>query len=56
MADFSTNASTILAIVGSFVGCAVLVVLLRVFVRSVMLKMFGPDDYVMVVASVRFHP
>ncbi len=54
MADFPTNAPTILAIVGAFVGCAVLVVALRVFVRTLMLKTFGPDDYVMVAATVSF--
>jgi len=53
MADISTNAPKVLAIVGTFVGCAVLVVVLRVFVRSIMLKMFGHDDYVMVAANVR---
>ena len=55
MADLSTNAPTILAIVGAFVGCAVLAVCLRVFVRLIMLKMFGSDDYVMVTATVRLH-
>ena len=47
-----TNAPEILAISGSFFAVATLVVLLRCYVRLVMLKVFGIDDYVMVVAMV----
>jgi hypothetical protein len=56
MADLSSNAPTILAAVGSFVGAAVLVVTARVYVRSLMLKTFGADDYVMVGAGVSALP
>jgi hypothetical protein len=48
----ATNAPEIIAIVGAFVGCAVLVVALRVMVRSLILKTFGLDDYVMVGSTV----
>lgn len=47
-----TNAPEILAITGSFFAAAALVVLLRCYVRLVMLKVFGIDDYIMVVAMV----
>lgn len=53
MADLSSNAPTILAVVGTFVGCAVLVVTARVLVRALMLKRVGPDDYIMIAAVVR---
>jgi hypothetical protein len=51
----ATNAPEIIAIVGAFVGCAVLVVTLRVLVRSLILKTFGLDDYIMVGSTVQ-HP
>ncbi|KAF2662041.1 hypothetical protein K491DRAFT_710453 [Lophiostoma macrostomum CBS 122681] len=47
-----TNAPEILAISGSFFAVAALVVLLRCYVRLAMLKVFGLDDYVMVVAML----
>jgi hypothetical protein len=48
----ATNAPEIIAIVGAFVGSAVLVVMLRVLVRSLILKTFGLDDYIMVGSTV----
>lgn len=47
-----TNAPAILTITGTFFGVATLVVLLRCYVRISMLKVFGIDDYLMVVALV----
>lgn len=46
------NAPQILAITGTFFAIAALVVLLRCYVRVAMLKVFGIDDYIMVVAMV----
>ena len=46
------GAPEIIAIVGAFVGSAVLVVTLRVLVRSLILKTFGLDDYIMVGSTV----
>lgn len=40
----------ILAIAGSFTALACLVVLMRLYVRAVMLKTIGSDDYVMTIA------
>lgn len=51
--DQSTNAPKILAINGVFMGIALVVVLLRFFVRSIMLKSVGSDDWVMA-ASMTF--
>ncbi len=51
--DTSTNASSILAINGFFCGFTILVVLARVYVRAIMLKTFGVDDYLIVAATVR---
>jgi hypothetical protein len=50
--DYSTNAPSILAIVGFFDAFALLVVLARIYVRGVMLKTVGTDDYVMMAAMV----
>lgn len=47
-----TNAPEILSITGTFFGLAVFVVLSRCYVRLAMLKVFGRDDYVMVLAMV----
>jgi hypothetical protein len=49
--DFS-NATEIIAITGSFFAAAAISVLLRVYVRMAMLKVFGTDDYVMLLAIV----
>jgi hypothetical protein len=46
------NAHRILAITSSFFTIAIVVVLLRCYVRIAMLKVFGPDDYMMAVAAV----
>lgn len=48
-----TNAPEILAITSTFFAAALLIVLLRCYVRIIMLKVFGIDDYVMVFAMVR---
>lgn len=50
--DMSTNAPTILAINGSFTGFTLLVILARIYVRSIMLKTFGADDYFITAAMV----
>jgi hypothetical protein len=47
-----TNRSALLAITGSFFAVAAVIVLLRCYVRISMLRVFGPDDYVIVVAMV----
>jgi hypothetical protein len=49
-----TNAPSILAINGFFCGVAVVVVLARIYVRSIMLKTFGTDDYLITGAMVRY--
>ncbi|KAF2002055.1 hypothetical protein P154DRAFT_431759 [Amniculicola lignicola CBS 123094] len=46
------NSPEIIAITGSFFAAAAAIVLLRVYVRVVMLKVFGADDYIMVVAML----
>ena len=45
-----TNAPQILAISGSFFAAAAVIVILRCYVRIFMLKVFGLDDYIMVLA------
>jgi len=50
--DTSTNAPSILAINGFFCGFTVLVVLARMFVRSVMLKTVGADDWLICAATL----
>ncbi|KAL9081248.1 MAG: hypothetical protein Q9157_000223 [Trypethelium eluteriae] len=47
-----SNASGILAIVGTLTALALLVVLLRIYVRACMLKVFGIDDHLMVLAML----
>jgi hypothetical protein len=49
-----TNAPSILAINGFFCGFTLIVVLARIYVRSIMLKTFGPDDYLITAAMVRY--
>ncbi|KAE8453535.1 hypothetical protein EG329_010396 [Mollisiaceae sp. DMI_Dod_QoI] len=44
------NGPVILAVTGAFTGFAALVVIMRIYVRAVMLKTFGADDWIMVVA------
>ena len=46
------NSPEILAITGSFFAAAALVVLLRCYVRITMLKVFGIDDWIMLMAMV----
>lgn len=48
--DKSTNAPKILAITGFFATLTLIVVLARFYVRSVMLKTTGADDWVMMAA------
>ncbi|KZM21875.1 hypothetical protein ST47_g6996 [Ascochyta rabiei] len=45
-------APKMLAVDGCFFGMAVLFVLLRVYVRAVLLKTFGIDDWIMVLAAI----
>jgi hypothetical protein len=47
-----TNRSALLAITGSFFAVAAAIVILRCYVRISMLRVFGPDDYVIVIALV----
>ena len=47
-----TYAPQILTITGTFFAAAALIVLLRCYVRITMLKVFGADDYAMVIALV----
>lgn len=47
-----SNADQILSITGTFFAAAAVIVLLRCYVRIAMLKVFGIDDYIMVVAMV----
>ncbi|KAF2186463.1 hypothetical protein K469DRAFT_630246 [Zopfia rhizophila CBS 207.26] len=47
-----TNADEILSITGSFFAAAAIVVLLRIYVRAFMLKVFGIDDWIMLFAMV----
>lgn len=51
--DTSTNAPSILAINGVFCGFTILVVVARIYVRWVMLKTMGTDDYLIAAATVR---
>lgn len=50
--DTSTNAPSILAINGFFCGFTVLVVLARIYVRVIMLKTMGMDDYLIAAATI----
>lgn len=49
--DTSTNAPSILAINGFFCGITVFVVLARIYVRVIMLKTMGTDDYLITAAT-----
>ena len=46
----TTNAPALLGIVGAFIGAGIITVLLRVYVRSMMLKTFGIDDILIAVS------
>ena len=48
----SSNAAEVLGVTGAFLGIALIAVILRTYVRISMLKILGPDDYVMIVAAV----
>jgi hypothetical protein len=50
--DKSTNAASILAINGCFTAAAFIIVIARIYVRTIMLKTFGADDYIIVIATV----
>ncbi|KAF2263578.1 hypothetical protein CC78DRAFT_568907 [Lojkania enalia] len=47
-----TNAPEILAITGSFFTAAAIIMLLRIYVRLSILKVFGIDDYIMALAMI----
>jgi hypothetical protein len=51
-----SHAPSILATSGVFTGIALVVVALRVYVRTTILKFVGADDYVIVAAMVRNRP
>jgi hypothetical protein len=51
--DYSSHAPFILAINGFLVGLSLLIFGARIYVRSMMLKTVGADDYVMVAAMVK---
>jgi hypothetical protein len=53
--DMSTNAPSILAINGVFCTLTVIVGVLRTYVRSVMLKTFGTDDWFILAATVCYN-
>ena len=48
----NTLRGQLLAINGAFAGVAILAVLLRIYVRTVMLRSFKADDYIMLAALV----
>jgi len=50
--DRSTNAPSILAVNGVFCGAAVLVMAARFYVRAVMLKTLGTDDWLILAATL----
>ncbi len=50
--DRSTNAPSILAVNGVFGGLTVVVMTLRMYVRAVMLKTVGVDDWLILAATV----
>lgn len=52
----SSHAPSILAINGTFTGLALVVVALRVYVRTKILNFAGADDWVIVAAMVRNRP
>lgn len=52
--DMTSNAPTIIAVNGFFTGFTLLVVFARIYVRTIMLKTFGTDDYVIVAAMVNY--
>lgn len=49
----TTKAPRILSSVGFLTGIAAVIVALRSYVRVWVLKLFGPDDYIMLIAMVR---
>ncbi len=51
--DNSTNAPSILAINGVFCAFTILVVAARMYVRLMMLKTVGTDDFLVAAAAVR---
>lgn len=51
-----SNADSILGINGFFASAALVVVCLRIYVRAVMLKTFGVDDYIICAAMVSSSP
>lgn len=47
-----TVAPKLLTVSGAFTAVALVIFLVRVYVRTVVLKVFGPDDWVMTAAVV----
>lgn len=50
--DVPSNAPTIIGVVGAMMGLSTISVMLRIYVRGVMIKTFGIDDGVIVLAFV----
>lgn len=50
------HGSRILAVTGCFTAFALMVILARIYVRSVMLKTMGVDDYIVIVSMVGSFP
>ncbi|KAK5114349.1 hypothetical protein LTR62_002601 [Meristemomyces frigidus] len=48
----ASNAGEVLGVTGSFLGAALLTVILRTYVRARIMKALGPDDYVIVLATL----
>lgn len=51
--EVPSNAPTINGVVGAMMALSTICVVLRIYVRGVMIKTFGLDDAVMVLAFVR---
>lgn len=50
-----TLAPTLNAIAGTLIGISILVFILRAYVRTCLLRVFGADDWLMLVAVVSKH-
>ncbi|KAK3677340.1 hypothetical protein LTR78_002878 [Recurvomyces mirabilis] len=48
----ANNVAEVLGVTGAFLGAALISVILRTYVRISMLKILGPDDYVMIMAAL----
>ena len=48
----ANNIPEVLGVTGAFAGAALIAVILRMYVRTIMLKFIGPDDYFMIAAML----